>query len=501
MSITIQVVEKVPRLRQGYGGQAAAVLVVPASKNSKERVAWGKAEFRASGRRERAAFVATVGLGEHAELTSHMEGLRRGVGRTVAEARRRGVREMVIDLTGATDSVDLARAAVEAVYLTDYVFAEHKKSLAKEQRAKSLQRVLIAVKRGQAETAKLAVVETQRIMAAVKETRDLVNQPASHLLPSTLVEQARALVKRYPTLELKVMNRAEAEADGWHAFLAVARGSEMEPYVIHLIYRVKPRRGEATRLRPKKVVLVGKGITFDSGGLSLKPAIHMEDMKIDMAGAATVLSVMSLLPALQVPVEVHAIIATCENMPSGNAYRPGDILHSRSGKTIEIGNTDAEGRVTLADALDYAQEIKADAVVDLATLTGACMVALGETYAGLFSNNGELSRALLAAARWAGEGLEDLPLPDEYKQHVESKVADVTNAPANNPLGGAITAALFLQEFAGKTPWAHVDIAAPVHMSKSIIPYWAYGATGYGVRTLVEFLKEIGKKTPNPNDQ
>lgn len=465
------------------------VLLSLAAAGKKPRVAWGKAEFLPPQNRE--AFVSLVGLGEAKEVESRTEGLRRGVGRTVAEARRRGVREMVIDLTGEADSVDLARAAVEAAYLSDYVFAEHKKSLAKEQRARSLQRVLIAVKRGQAETAKLAVAETQRVMAAVKSTRDLVNQPASHLLPSTLVEQARALVKRFPTLELKVMNRAEAAKDGWQAFLAVARGSEMEPYVIHLVYRPRKVAEGDHGAQPKKIVLVGKGITFDSGGLSLKPATHMEDMKIDMAGAATVLGVMSVVAALKLPVEVHAVIATCENMPSGNAYRPGDILHSRSGKTIEIGNTDAEGRVTLADALDYAQEIKADVVIDLATLTGACMVALGETYAGLFSNNGELTASLMAAARRAGEGLEDLPLPEEYKSHVESKVADVTNAPANNPMGGAITAALFLQEFAGKQAWAHVDIAAPVHMSKSIIPYWAYGATGYGVRTLIEFLKKF----------
>lgn len=486
MSIKITVVEKLPARRTG------AVRVRVATREKGPHVPWGKAEFLPVARGETASFVSVIGLGEGRETERRMEGLRRGIGRTVAEARRRGVRVMVLDVSSESDSVELGRAAVEAVCLADYAFVEYKKSLAREQRTKSLRELTLVVSRGKRDVMRRGVRETQVVMRAVTAVRDLVNQPASHLVPRTLVEQAQALAERYSDITVQVMDRAAAEKDGWQAFLAVARGSQLEPYVIHVTYLpgVKPS-DETTRPRPQRVVLIGKGITFDSGGLSLKPANSMVDMKIDMAGAATVLEVMSVVAALRLPIEVHALVATCENMPSGTAYRPGDVLHSRSGKTIEIGNTDAEGRVTLADALDYAQELKADAVIDLATLTGACMVALGETYAGLFSNDRGLTDALLAAARRAGEGLEDLPLPEEYKTHVESKVADVTNAPANNPMGGAITAALFLQEFAGPQPWAHLDVAGPVHMSRPVLPYWGHGATGYGVRTLVEFLKKF----------
>jgi leucyl aminopeptidase len=234
--------------------------------------------------------------------------------------------------------------------------------------------------------------------------------------------------------------------------------------------------------------LVGKGITFDSGGLSLKPADYMEAMKIDMAGAAAVLGIFSVLPSLALGTEVHGVIAACENMPSGTAYRPGDILTAKNGKTIEVLNTDAEGRITLADALSYAVEQKPDAVVDLATLTGACLIALGDTYAGLWSTDAGLRRKLLAAAGAVGEGLVSLPLPEEYKPMIESKVADVRNT-ATSKWGGAITAALFLREFVGSVPWAHLDIAGPAYAEHEWLPYNGVGATGYGVRTLISFLE------------
>ena len=214
----------------------------------------------------------------------------------------------------------------------------------------------------------------------------------------------------------------------------------------------------------------------------------MEDMKIDMAGAATVLAVLSILPALKLPIEVQAIVAACENMPSGNAYRPGDVLHTKNGKTIEVLNTDAEGRVTLADALAYAVEQKPDMVIDLATLTGACMVAVGVTHAGLWSNREELADSLMEAAKKSGEGLVRFPLPEEYKAGIVSRVADLRNIPTSR-FGDAIAAALFLQEFVGETAWAHLDIAGPVHLDSAILPYYAPAATGYGVRTLVNFLK------------
>ncbi len=264
----------------------------------------------------------------------------------------------------------------------------------------------------------------------------------------------------------------------------MAQGSKQEPYVIHLAYAPRDLAAGAA----VKIFLVGKGITFDSGGLSLKPADAMETMKIDMAGGATVLGVFAALAELQLNVEVHGVVAACENMPSGSAFRPGDILTARSGKTIEVLNTDAEGRVTLADALSYAVAHEPAAVVDVATLTGACMVALGETHAGLMSNDEATAAGLLAAAEITGEGLVRLPLPDEYRVMIESKVADVRNT-ATTKWGGAITAALFLREFVGKVPWAHLDIAGPSYAEREWLPYFEPGATGFGVRTLLEFLE------------
>jgi leucyl aminopeptidase len=288
------------------------------------------------------------------------------------------------------------------------------------------------------------------------------------------------------------MNRKQALQKKFLAFLAVARGSIQEPYVIHLKYvpKKKPK---------KKIVLIGKGITFDSGGLSLKPANSMENMKIDMAGAATVLGLFSILPAIRPDVEVHGVILACENMPSGDAYRPGDIIESMSGKTIEVLNTDAEGRITLADALTYASGMKPDAIVDLATLTGACVVALGDTHAGLFGNSETLNQRIMRAAEESGEGMVEFPLPEEYRQTVQSRVADMRNTSFMR-MGGAITAALFLQEFVGKSPvtkkaidWAHIDIAGPVYAEMPLIPYWQFGATGYGVRMLAKLVEEFGE--------
>lgn len=483
MAITVQVAGQLSRSAK------AEVLVLPYGKKLpsdiqaalKERDfkgVWGTADLIVAPRGSAALFLGVIGLGKEADSFKREEGLRRALARIIKDARQHALKTVALDLTLESDQENLARAAVEAAGLVTYAFSEHKKSLAREERARAVRNLMIIVDRKQREAVQRAVRETQQMMAGVKLTRDLVNQPASHMKPKTLVEVAKNLADG-KTITVQTMNRLQAEKDGWRAFLAVAAGSVEEPYVIHLTY--KPEKAA------KKIVLVGKGVTFDSGGLSLKPAQYMEDMKIDMAGAATVLGVFSVLPKLKLPVEVHGVIAACENMPSGTAYRPGDVIVARSGKTIEILNTDAEGRVMLADALDYAQQMKPDAVVDLATLTGACMVALGETYAGLFSNNPELNGALMTAAKQAGEGLEDLPLPEEYKQHNESKVADVSNLPSQ--YAGAVTAALFLQEFVGKAAWAHIDLAGPSYLSKPFLPYWTGGGTGYGVRTLIEWLK------------
>lgn len=470
MPLTVRVVYKQPRpftgevvVRVLYQGQR-----VPELNSLLRQVGfkgqWGSGALLVAPPRSRAKLLAVVGLGDKkGSLLQQAEGLRRGLGRVVMEMRRHRVRSAVLDLTGGEALPALASAAVEAAELATYRFTDYRLKLKQEQAQRRLKTLVIVVDAAEEKATHQAVQQAQRVLVGVGLARRLVDAPASAVKPVTLVEQARELTKRFPALSLKVLDRAAAEKAGWRAFLAVAQGSDTEPYVIHLTYR--PAFAKATAgLRPaKRIFIVGKGITFDSGGLSLKPAQYMEDMKIDMAGAAVVLGLFSILPALKLNIEVHGIIAACENMPSGNAYRPGDVVKAYNGKTIEILNTDAEGRVTLADALSYAAEQKPDAIIDLATLTGAVMVALGETVAGLWSTDEALQQQLMKAAARAGEGLEDLPLTPEYHPLVESKVADVRNAASNHPLAGGTMGALFLREFVGSIPWAHLDIAGPVY--------------------------------------
>lgn len=446
--------------------------------------AWAQAELVAVHDRRYPPFVGVIGLGARADsLARQAEGLRRGLGKLVQEGRRHSLRTIGIDLRGRAQATNvLAEAAVEAVELANYRFTEYVPRLQREQAARAIRRVILLVDKDQQRAARRALTRAQTIVRGVQLARQLVNQPASAVSPRFLVETARSIVDQSPALSVKIFDRAAAQQAGFSAFLAVARGSQEEPYVIHLTYKPKNRSPES---RP--IFLVGKGVTFDSGGLSLKPAEGMEQMKIDMAGAASVLGLFSVLSALQLPIEVHGIIATCENMPSGSAYRPGDVLRAKNGKTIEVVNTDAEGRIILADALSYAVEQKPAAVIDLATLTGACMVALGETVAGLWTNDASLEKKFMAAAEQSGEQLCAMPLPEEYRAAIESKVADVRNL-ALSRFGGAITAALFLREFVNDTPWAHLDIAGPCYLEKPILPYYDAGATGYGVRLLAEFL-------------
>lgn len=314
---------------------------------------------------------------------------------------------------------------------------------------------------------------------AANLARDLVNEPAMYLTPVRMAEIASSLA-RTAGLECVIHDRDGIEALGMGAFLGVSRGSAQPPRLIHLTYR--PAGTPA-----RKVVLVGKGITFDSGGLSLKTSSSMETMKLDKAGASAVLATMLSLPDLSPPVEVHGLMGMTENMPSGSAVKPGDIVRTAGGKTIEILNTDAEGRLVLADLLTYAKGLGADEIIDVATLTGACMVALGPLAGGLFSNDRSLSDRLLAAADRTGEKLWPLPLIEEYRTQIRSEMADVKNT--GERYGGAITAALFLREFVGKRiPWAHLDIAGPSFLESNCHPYMRRGATGAGVRTLLTYL-------------
>ena len=316
--------------------------------------------------------------------------------------------------------------------------------------------------------------------AGVELARELVAAPPNVVTPAALADTAAGIAKDHG-LELKVLERSDCEAKGMGAFLAVSQGSDLPPKFIPLIYRPE---GEVKR----RVALVGKGLTFDSGGYNLKVgAAQIDMMKFDMRGSAAVIGAMRSIAELKpAGVEVHMVVASCENMVNGSAVHPGDIVTAANGMTIEINNTDAEGRLTLADALLYACEQKPDAVVDLATLTGACVIALGDEMAGLWSNNDDLAEALDAAAQTGGEGLWRMPLRQSYRDGLKSLLADMKNT-GPRP-GGSITAALFLKEFVAKdTAWAHIDIAGPVwsDKGKGVNPA---GATGYGVRTLVNWV-------------
>ncbi|MFH1354377.1 MAG: leucyl aminopeptidase [bacterium] len=444
--------------------------------------------FVVSERSLKASFVGLVGLGRKDDGKNRMmEGMRRGIGQVMQSARQYGLRKVAVNFHGQKSGVatrDLAAASFEGAALAGYSFTEYSERLRRQHRQRGVRQLLLLVDADEQAVVRVAAKMTRQVMGGVELTRDLVNQPAEKMTPKTLVAEARALARKSFRIKAEVLDRHEAKQQGFSAFLAVAKGSNEEPYVIHLAYLPKEHRPET-----KKVWLVGKGITFDSGGLNIKPSEGMESMKTDMAGAATVLGLFSILDKLTVDIEVHGVIVACENMPSGEAYRPGDILTAKNGKTIEVLNTDAEGRIVLADALAYAAEHKPDAIVDLATLTGACVVALGSTVAGLMGNDDELRDKIMVAAWEAGEGMAQLPMPDEYKGFLESAVADVRNIPTVRGAGGAITAALFLSEFVDNVPWAHIDIAGPSYVERVCLPYYSKGATGYGVRMLAEFLR------------
>jgi len=417
--------------------------------------------------------VVVVGLGDGKDGVEHV---RRAASAGVRRARDLGARSVAVDLLGdRLPPAQRAHAVVEGGILGTYSFDRYKR----EPADKVVSRLTVVVP--DARTARDAAEGARRGEVFARATwfaRDLVNAPANDVHPTYLARVAQD-VAREARLRCKVFDRADCQKMGMGAFLGVAAGSQQPPRFIHLAY-VPPGRPR------RRVAIVGKGITFDAGGLDLKTAEGMLRMKDDMSGAAAVLGVMRALPRLRPPVEVHGLVAATENMPSGTALRPGDVLRAMNGTTIEVGNTDAEGRLTIADALCYANtRIKPDEIIDVATLTGACVVALGPLCSGLFASDQGLADRLLAAAEQAGERVWQLPLIDEYRENLKSEVADLNNVGPRG--GGAITAALFIREFAGATPWAHLDIAGPAFTEKDL-PLAPKGGTGVAVRTLLAYL-------------
>lgn len=450
---------------------------------------WGPLETHTvplPGRAPRKLFV--IGQGDAPSLGT----FRHGIAAAIQYAKAEGLQTVAV-LAPERFTADqkmhagIGRAFAEGALLANYRFTTYRAEQAKRERTLRLTRVELCIP----EPARAAVREgIQRGTIEAEGTmlaRTLVNEPSSIMTPQALVERAQAIAKASKgAITLTVWNRAECAKRGMEAFLAVARGSVQEPAFLHLTYR----QGRAEEGAPR-VVLIGKGITFDSGGLSIKPSDGMETMKLDMAGAASVLGVFAVLTRWQPAVEVHGMIAACENMPSGSATKPGDIVRTVSGKTIEILNTDAEGRLTLADALGEAVQLAPTAIIDLATLTGACMVALGEEISGLWSNDDALAGALLRAAEEAGEAVWRMPLFREYRGLLRSEMADMKNITGRR-YGGAITAALFLKEFVGAVPWAHLDIAGPGYAERQTSPINPVGGTGFGVRTVLHYLERLG---------
>jgi leucyl aminopeptidase len=409
--------------------------------------------------------IAVVGLGSK-ESVGPLEVLR-GAG---AAGRRLGDNAVVASaLHCATSDGDSVAAAAEGFLLGSYRFTRYK---SKPRRSK-IERIVFL------EEANHAGVTRGTVLAeATALARDLTNEPPSTLYPETLAARAREVAEAND-LECTVLEEYELEARGFGGLLAVGRGSDNPPRLIQLRYAPKGATG--------KVILIGKGITFDSGGLSLKDAKNMEEMKTDMGGGAAVIGAISALARLQPHIEVVSLVAAAENIPSSHSLKPGDVITHYGGITSEVLNTDAEGRLVLADALAYASEQHPDAIVDAATLTGSIMVALGRKAAGLFSNDDALRDELRAAAEAAGERVWPMPLWDDYRSQLDSDVADIKNVGPR--WGGAILAALFLREFVGTdVAWAHLDIAGPTR-AETDFDEVVKGGTGVATRTLVAWVE------------
>lgn len=380
--------------------------------------------------------------------------------------------------TGGLNAAQAAQALTEGAMLGLYRFARYKKN---DEDAKQIELLTILERDHEKVRAMSEAVRRGRLLAeATNSARDLVNEPGNALTPTELARRAKQIARR-GRIRCQVLGPAELQRLGARALLGVARGSQEPPRLIVLEYR-RGRRGGP------HLGLVGKGITFDSGGISIKPAENMEAMKGDMAGAAAVIAATAAIAGLQLPIHVTAVVPATENLPSATALKPGDILRAMSGKTIEVINTDAEGRLVLADALHYARSRKATHLVDVATLTGACVVALGTVNSGAFTNSQLFLDKVVASGKAAGEKIWPLPMDPEYDELIKSDVAEIKNTGGRK--GGAITGAKFLQHFVGDTPWVHLDIAGTFESDKDK-GYQPKGATGVMVRTLVSLAVEL----------
>jgi len=423
--------------------------------------------------------VIFMGLGKLEKLNA--ESLRAFAGKAVKKCINIKLTEALIACPSAKKikmEMPLSlEAIIEGAYLGNHLFDKYKD----EKKHSSLKKISFLVKPDVAESSGKILKSVTTICEGTIFARDLINTPSNDKKPEQFTKIIADTAKK-ENLKVKIFDEKELERKKFGAMLAVAAGSDSKPRMIVLEYNPKGAK--------KTVALVGKGVTFDSGGINLKPTGSLEEMKSDMSGAAAVAATLIALAKLKPKTKVIGIIPVVENMPSGNASRPGDIVKSYSGKTVEILNTDAEGRLILIDAISYViKEYKPETLIDIATLTGACVVALGEKIAGVFSSDDELAHSIISSGEKTHERCWHMPLPGDYKEDLKSDFADLKNI-AGSRWGGAITAALFLSEFVGDTRWAHIDIAGPSYMKKGNA-YCGVGGTGFGVRLFCELLEKL----------
>jgi leucyl aminopeptidase len=425
-------------------------------------------------RPEKPGRVLVVGLGKREDADA--EALRVAAALAAKEAAKLDAASLAWSPPESDDDAETAAALVTGTILADYRFDRFRSSEPSEPPPPRVESVTLV---GPAELTEAA--ETARICAeAQNRARDLQSLPSNVATPSFLGRRARQIASHHEGVSTEVLGRDEIAAKGMGGLVAVSQGTEEEPKLIVLRY-------EGGGSGPT-VGFVGKGVTFDTGGISLKPSASMHEMKMDMSGAAAVLEAVGAIAEMGLPLNLIAVVPSTENMPSGTAIKPGDIITQYNGKTVEVNNTDAEGRLILADALAYAVELGAERIVDIATLTGAVLIALGSTYAAVISNDDDLAVEVEQAGETSGELVWRLPLHPEYKELTKGTVADLTNAAAKRK-AGTIYAGSFLEEFVGDTPWAHVDIAGTAWDVGR--PYTGNDASGFGVRLLVELARQL----------
>jgi len=426
--------------------------------------------------------VILVGLGAQEKLDAQT--YRRASAIAARHAQKTGAQSIALALLMDSQSDDAAQqvqAEAEGTLLGTYTFKKYKHSEDGDN-GRGISSVTMLANDDRARELDAALARGTALAEATNFARDLINEPPNVLTPTELANRASAMASRYG-LECEILDRPRMQELGMGGLLGVSQGSAEPPRFIILRYRGAPRQDGG-------LALVGKGITFDTGGISIKPAAGMDDMKGDMSGAAAVIGAIQAIAVLKPAVNVTAFVSTTENMPSGTAYRPGDILRIMNGKTVEIVNTDAEGRLVLADALSYAVKEGLSPIIDVATLTGGIVVALGNKMSGLFCNDDQLTRDIIAAGKRAGEKFWPMPLDDDYAEQIESDIADIKQTGGRT--ASSVTAAKILENFVGDARWAHLDIAG-TFLSDSQKPYQEKGATGFAVRTLAELALKMAE--------